>query len=163
MHNKKDISKTRNFIQGLRPFSASLPKEIKKILKKSGYNFSNIVDNWTKMVGKDISNCCYPNSIKTGKDLKNGTIILNVMHGKELEVEYNKKNILDKINSFFGYDCVSEVKLKIIRQKTKPKKLISITNKTNLWIKEKLSNVKNSELKNSLDKLIKAYNEKNSI
>ena len=164
MHNKKlNNNKSNSFIQGLRPFSSSIPYGLKKILKKSGYNFSNIVDNWTKMVGKDISNCCYPNSIKTGKDLKNGTIILNVMHGKELEVEYNKKNILDKINSFFGYDCVSEVKLKIIRQKTKPKKLISCINKTNLKIKEKLSNVKNSELKNSLDKLIKAYNEKNSI
>ena len=163
MHSKKDINKTGNFIQGLRPFSASLPRGIKKILKKSGYNFSNIVDNWTKMVGKDISNYCYPNSIKTGKDMSNGTIILNVMHGKELEIEYSKKNILDKINSFFGYNCVKEVKLKIIRDKPKSKKVISNISKTNIKIKEKLINIKNNELKNSLNKLIKAYNEKNSI
>ena len=39
-------------IQGLRPFSSSIPKTLKKHLRKGGYNYSNIVDNWTKMVSK---------------------------------------------------------------------------------------------------------------
>ena len=65
MHNKKNnINKSRNFIQGLRPLSSALPHGLKKIIKKSGYNLSNVVDNWSKIVGKDISNSCYPNSIK---------------------------------------------------------------------------------------------------
>ena len=54
MHNK-DNNKSKNFIQGLRPFSSSIPKTLKKHLKKGGYNYSNIVDNWTKMVSEKIS------------------------------------------------------------------------------------------------------------
>ena len=54
MHNKNN-NKTKTFIQGLRPFSNSIPKTLKKYLKKGGYNYSNIVDNWTKMVSKKIS------------------------------------------------------------------------------------------------------------
>jgi hypothetical protein len=47
-------------MQGLRPFSSSIPKTLKKHLRKGGYNYSNIVDNWTKMVSKKISDACYP-------------------------------------------------------------------------------------------------------
>ena len=70
MHNKKldNNNKSQNFIQGLRPLSNSMPHGLKKILKKGGYNFSNIVNNWSKMVGKNISNICYPKNIKMNND-----------------------------------------------------------------------------------------------
>ncbi|MDC0344520.1 DUF721 domain-containing protein, partial [Pelagibacteraceae bacterium] len=92
MHSKKDNnSKSQNFIQGLRPFSSAIPRGLKKILKKGGYNFTEVVDNWTKIVSKDISEKCYPTNIKVGKDMSNGILALNVIHGKELDIEYNKK------------------------------------------------------------------------
>ena len=50
-----------------------------------------------------MSDACYPISFKMGKEMKDGTLVLNVIHGKELEVEYEKNEIVDKINSFFGY------------------------------------------------------------
>ena len=114
MHNKNN-NKTQMFIQGLRPFSSSIPKTLKKHLRKGGYNYSNIVDNWTKMVSKKISDACYPLTVKMGKEMKDGTLVLNVIHGKEMEVEYEKKEIIDKINSFFGYNCISQVTLKIVQ------------------------------------------------
>ena len=116
MHSN-DSNKLKNFIQGLRPFSSSIPKTLKKYLKKGGYNYSNIVDNWTKIVSKKISDSCYPITIKMGKEMKNGTLILNVLHGKELEIEYSKKEIIDNINSFFGYDCITHINLKIVQEK----------------------------------------------
>ena len=111
MHNK-DNNKSKNFIQGLRPFSSSIPKTLKKHLKKGGYNYSNIVDNWTKMVSKKISDACYPITVKMEKEMRDGTLVLNVLHGKELEIEYAKKEIIDKINSFFGYNCIDQVTLR---------------------------------------------------
>ena len=114
MHNK---NKSQNFIQGLKPFSSSIPKTLKKYLKKSGYNYSNIVDNWTKMVSKKISDACYPITVKMGKEMRDGTLVLNVLHGKELEIEYSKKEIIDKINSFFGYSCINKIILKIVTEK----------------------------------------------
>ena len=104
-------------MQGLRPFSNSIPKTLKKHLKKNGYNYSNIVDNWTSMVSKKISDACYPVTVKMGKEMKDSTLILNVIHGKELEVEYEKNQIIDKINSFFGYKYISNVTLKTVRDK----------------------------------------------
>tara|TARA_B100000780_G_scaffold40688_1_gene25275 strand:+ start:17 stop:502 length:486 start_codon:yes stop_codon:yes gene_type:complete len=161
MHNKKDNNKRNTFIQGLRPFSSSIPWGLKKLLKKGSYNFSNIIDNWTKMVGKDISNACYPNTIKMSKEMNNGTLVLNVIHGNELTVEYSKQKIIDKINSFFGFKCIKEVKLRVLREKKISEQKI-LTGKTKKNYNNKLNNVNNEDLRNSLNKLIKAYNAKNN-
>ena len=161
MHDKKDNNKTYTFIQGLRPFSKSLPRGLKGLLKKGTYNFSNIVDNWAKMVGKDLSNACYPSTVKMGKEMSNGTLVLNVVHGNELTVEYGKQEIMDKINSFFGFNCIKEVKLKVVREKKIVGKNLPL-GKAKLNFNDKLKNIKNEELKKTLNKLIEAYNAKNN-
>ena len=158
MHNK---NKSQNFIQGLKPFSSSIPKTLKKYLKKSGYNYSNIVDNWTKMVSKKISDACYPITVKMGKEMRDGTLVLNVLHGKELEIEYAKKDIIDKINSFFGYNCISQITLKIVQEKIKTRQSQFPKIKNLTKINEKIDKVNNSQLKSSLNNFLKAFNERN--
>ena len=160
MHNK-DNSKYKNFIQGLRPFSASIPKTLKKYLKKGGYNYSSIIDNWTKMVSKEISNSCYPITVKMNREMKDGTLVLNVLHGKELEIEYAKKEIIDKINSFFGYDCISQITLKIVHEKIKSKKNQQKKIKNFKKIDEKIDKVDNNQLRSSLNNFWKAFIKKN--
>ena len=41
MHTKNNNNKTRNFVQGLRPFSSSIPRTLKKHLRKNGFNYSS--------------------------------------------------------------------------------------------------------------------------
>ena len=159
MHNKNN-NKTKTFIQGLRPFSSSIPKTLRKHLKKGGYNFSNIVDNWTKIVSEKISDACYPITVKMGKEMKDGVLVLNVIHGRDMEIEYKKNEIMDKINSFFGYNCISNVTLKIVSNKINKKKLFPKI-KNFGKIEEKMKNVKDNQLKRSLNNLLKAYNERN--
>ena len=160
MHNKKNNNKSNTFIQGLRPFSKSIPQNLKRLLKKGSYNFSNIVDNWAKMVGKDISKMCYPSTIKMGKEMNNWTLILNVIHGNELVVEYGRQEIIDKINSFFGFKCIKQVKLKVIGEKKIFKQTVHLK-KDKKNYDNKLENINNEALKKSLNKLMEAYNDKN--
>ena len=160
MHSKNN-NKSQTFIQGLRPFSSSIPKTLKKHLRKGGYNYSNIVDNWTKMVSKKISDACYPITVKMGKEMREGTLVLNVVHGKELEVEYEKIEIMDKINSFFGYKCINNVVLKIVQDTVKPKKSFpKIKNFSK--IEDKMNKVNDDKLKSSLNNFLKAFNERNN-
>ena len=160
MHSKNN-NKSQTFIQGLRPFSSSIPKTLKKHLRKGGYNYSNIVDNWTKMASKKIADACYPITVKMGKEMREGTLVLNVIHGKELEVEYEKNEIMDKINSFFGYKCISNVVLKIVQDTVKPKKNFPKI-KDFSKIKDKMSKVNDDTLKSSLNNFLKAFNERNN-
>ena len=160
MHSKNN-NKTLTFIQGLRPFSNSIPKTLKKHLRKGGYNYSHIVDNWTKMMTKKISDACYPITVKMGKEMKDGALVLNVLHGKELEIEYEKQEIMDKINSFFGYNCISQVTLKIIEEKIKPNQSQFPKIKDVSRIDKKMDKVNNNQLKSSLKNFLKAFNERN--
>ena len=161
MHSKNNNNKSQNFIQGLRPFSSSIPITLKKYLKKGGYNYSNIIDNWTKVVSKKISDGCYPISIKMGKEMKDGTLVLNVLHGREMEIEYEKKEIMDKINSFFGYNCISQVTLKIVQEKIKKEKSQFPKIKDYIEIDKKMNKVNDNQLKSSLNNFLKAFNERN--
>ena len=161
MHSKNNNNKPQIFIQGLRPFSSSIPKTLKKHLKKGGYNYSNIVDNWTKMVSKKISDACYPITVKMSKEMRDGTLVLNVLHGKELEIEYEKTEIMDKINSFFGYNCISQVTLKIVQEKIKKEKSQFPKIKDYIEIDKKMNKVNDNQLKSSLNNFLKAFNERN--
>ena len=159
MHNKNN-NKTQTFTQGLRPFSNSIPKSLKKHLKKGGYNYSNIVDNWTRIVDAKISNNCYPSTVKMNKDMKDGILVLNVIHGKEIEIEYNKNEIVDKVNAYFGYNCIGKVILKIVENKIEKSKRVYPKIKSSEKIIEKIKEINNDQLKNSLKNLLKAFNEK---
>ena len=160
MHSKNN-NKTQMFIQGLRPFSSSIPKTLKKHLKKGGYNYSHIVDNWTKIVSEKISNACFPLTVKMGKEMRDSTLVLNVFHGKEMEVEYKKKEIIDKINVFFGYNYINKVTLKIVQDTVITNKKVFPKIKNFSKIEEKINKVNNDELKNSLNNFLKAFNERN--
>ena len=149
------------FIQGLRPFSSSIPKTLKKHLKKGGYNYSHIVDNWTKIVSEKISNACYPLTVKMGREMRGGTLVLNVIHGKEMEVEYKKKEIIDKINVFFGYNYINKVTLKIVQDTVITNKKVFPRIKNFSKIEEKIAKVNDDGLKNSLNNFLKAFNERN--
>ena len=161
MHNREN-NKFKNFTQGLKPFSSSIPKTLKKYLKKGGYNYSNIVDNWTTIMGKKISGSCYPITVKMSKEMKNGTLVLNVLHGKELEVEYSKKEIVDRINSFFGYNCIKKIELKIVQEQIKNNKVKILKIKNFSQMSNKIKALDNSQLKSSLNNFLKAFNDKNS-
>ena len=113
------------------------------------------------MVSKKISDSSYPIAVKMGKEMKNGTLVLNVLHGKELEIEYSKKEIIDKINSFFGYDCIKKVELKIVQEKIKNDNIQVTKIKNFAKLNEKINNLNNNQLKSSLNNLLKAFNGKN--
>ena len=161
MHDKKKYTnKTPYSIQGLRPVSKALPRGLKTILKKGGHNYSSIINNWSSLVGKKISSICYPKSIKTGKELRDGILFLNVIHGDQLLVEYSKKDIIDKINVFFGYQFIKEIRLILVRERVEIKKKHDLNKNQILKYHKKIENIQNSQLKKKLEDLIGVFGKK---
>ena len=161
MHGKKVyISKSMYSIQGLRTVSNSLPKGLKKILKKGGHNYNTIIENWSNLVGKKISDTCYPKSVKTNKELKDGVLILNVFHGDQILVEYSKKEIIDKINVFFGYQFIKEIRLVLIKEKMKKVNKYNFSKEEKNKFQNKIDKINDSNLKQNLTNLINVFNKK---
>ena len=155
MHHKQNNKESKTYVQGLRPFGNTLPRGIKGILKKNGYNYSEIISKWSTLLGKDISNCCYPKSIKMKKGNLNGTLILQVKRGDEIQIEYSKKEIIDKINSYFGYKLIDEIKLQSFSDKNQKKKKNDVLEKFSDKFQEKINEIKNESIKNSLSQLLR--------
>ena len=154
MHYKQNNKESKRYVQGLRPFIKTLPHGLKSILKKNGYNYSEIINKWSTLVGNNISKCCFPKSIKMNKGNTCATLIIGVRRGDEITVEYSKKDIINKINSYFGYKLINEIKLNSFNSELKKTKKNNNFKYLNKNLKEKINLVKNEKIKNSLNKLI---------
>ncbi len=158
MHNKQNNKESKTYVQGLRPFGNTLPRGLKGILKKNGYNYSEILSKWNILVGKDIAKCAYPKSIKMKKGDSNGTLILAVNRGDEINIEYSKNDIIKKINSHFGYKLIEEIKLKSISAEYKNPKNQEIKSKFNKKLQNKIDKIENKNIRESLSELLKEAN-----
>ena len=154
MHYKQNNKESKTYVQGLRPFGNTLPRGVKGILKKSGYNYSEIISKWNMLVGKDVSSCSYPKSIKMTKGDTNGLLVLAVKRGNEITVEYSKKEIINKINSYFGYRLINEIRLKTINSETKKIKNKNILKKFSKNFEKQINEIKNKNIRNSLSQLL---------
>ena len=154
MHYKQNNKESKTYVQGLRSFGSTLPRGVKGILKKNGYNYSEIVNKWSMLIGKKISDCTYPKSIKMKNGNANGTLLLSVKRGNEINIEYSKKEIINKINSYFGYQLIKEIKLQSSNSENKKIKNKNSSKKFSKNLKKKISTIKSKEIRNSLYELL---------
>jgi len=162
MQFKKYTKQRNSSIQGLRSFKDTLPKNIKKVINKKGHIYSETLSNWKYMVGDDLFKVCYPKSFKNSNRFGVSTLLIMVKRGREVDLEYSKKEIMDKMNSFFGYKVVE--KLKFISFNDEGKILLKEgdqkENVTNKKYQKKIIDVKNEKIKKSLLELTKVFKEK---
>ena len=154
MHYKQNNKESKTYVQGLRSFGNTLPRGIKGILKKNGYNYSEIINKWSFLVGKEISSFCYPKSIKMTNNSKNGILILFVERGNEIDIEYKKNDIINKINSYFGYKLIKEIRLQTLNSVNKKKSYQNILGKFSKKYEKGISEIKSKNIRNSLYQLL---------
>ena len=159
----KNNTKHRNAgIQGLRSFKDTLPKNVKKIINKKGHIYSETLSNWKYLVGTELFKICYPKKFKNSNKFGVSTLVVMVKRGYEVDVEYSKKDILDKMNNFFGYSVVKKLKFLSFDHEQE------ITDLTDTKVKnvaiskyhDKIKDVKNEKIKKSLIELTKVFKEK---
>jgi hypothetical protein len=158
-NNTKQRFKT---IQGLRSFRDTLPTNIKKIIKKKGHIFSETLNNWKYIVGNEIFQICYPKSFKNSNRFSVSTLHVMVKRGHEVDLEYSKKEMMDKMNSFFGYTVVEKLKfISFDDAQTKFKKIDeNVNHVTNSKYTDKINDIKNDKIKKSLLELTKLFKQR---
>ena len=162
MQFKKYTKQRNGSIQGLRSFKDTLPKNIKKVINKRGQIYSETLNNWKYIVGEKLFKVCYPKSYKSSNKFTVSTLVIMVKRGHEVDLEYSKKEIIDRMNSFFNEVTVERIKFssfndekKITLKKNKLKLTV-----TNDKFNEKIKNVKNEKIKKSWLELTRVFKEK---
>ena len=162
MSYKNNIKQRNSSFQGLRSFKDTLPTSVKKIINKKGHIYSETLSNWKYIVGDELFKFCYPKTFKNSNKFGVSTLLIMVKRGHEVDLEYSKKRILDKMNSFFGYLVIE--KLKFINFDEDQNITFPEENKVkNVTIKKyqsKINDIKNDKIKKSLIELTKVFRQK---
>ena len=113
-------------------------------------------------MGDKIFKISYQRSFKNSNKFGVSTLLVMVKRGHEIELEYSKKQIMDKMNSYFGYTVVEKLKLVSFDDaQTKFKKSelkeSDVANRKHI---DKLIDVKNDKIKKSLLELSKLFSKK---
>ncbi len=156
MNTRYTKQRTRT-IQGLRSFKDTLPLKARGIINKKGRIYSETLDNWKYIVGDELFKVCYPKSFKSANRMTLSILIIMVKRGHEVDMEYSKKNIVEKMNKFFGYKVLDKIKLITFEGDQKRFKEKIVRDVANKQYINKISNIKNDKVKNSLLELSKYF------
>ena len=139
----------------------TLPWRKKYSQKKRGHVFSETLNNWKYIVGNDLFKVSYPKSFKNSNKLGTSCLLVMVKRGREIDMEYSKKQILDKMNSYFGHTVVEKLKfISFDGAQTSFRKTIINDDVTNSKYMNKIVDIKNDKIKKSLIELSKIFKQK---
>ena len=162
MQFKNNTKQRFNSIQGLRSLKDTLPKNIKKVISNRSQVYLETLGNWKLIAGESLFKICYPKSFKNSNKFGVSTLLVMVKRGHEVDLEYSKKEIMDRMNNFFRKTVVEKIKFTSFEEDTK----ISTNTKTlkknatkNKY-HNKINNLRNDKIKKSLLELTKVFKEK---
>lgn len=143
-----------------RPLSRMVERLTKSMLGRHGFAHGAIVTKWPDIVGQDMARHTQPEKIVFSRDgVSGGTLHLRVSSGAlATEIQHLEPQILERINTFFGYKAVVRVKLiqgPLPRAKdqpaAKPPRPLSADEAKNLA--GTVANVDDEELRQALERL----------
>ena len=163
MQYKNNTKQRWGTIQGLRSLKDTLPKNIKKVINNRGQVYSETLNNWKLIAGETLFKVCYPKSFKNSNKFGVSTLLVMVKRGHEVDLEYSKKEIMDRMNNFFGKTVVEKIKFTSFEEDQKISTEDSKNFKKNVTKNKhqnQINNVKNEKIKKSLLELTKVFKEK---
>jgi len=162
MQYKNNTKQRFKTIQGLRSLKDTLPKNIKKVINNRGQVYSETLNNWKIIAGESLFKVCYPKSFKNSNKFGVSTLLVMVKRGHEIDLEYSKKEIMDRMNHFFGKTVVEKIKFTSFEedQKISPDIKSFEKNVTKNKYQNKIDHIKNEKIKKSLLELTKIFKEK---
>lgn len=167
---KKEINisvSTERKTYDLQSVARSIMPLAKSILGKKGFVEIDILTDWDKIVGQELAEYSFPQSIDFKRGEKTGgTLLVAVPSGAfALELQHREKMVIGKINTYFGYQAVAS--LRIIQnsealpnlnrpeKSEKPKKSL-VTPEEETYINELSAKVENPALQEALQRLGKS-------
>ncbi len=153
---KQDTRKAR----GLLAIRGHLPSIAEPAARKRGFTQVRIITEWPVIVGEMIAAGTIPEKLVFRSGRANGILYLRVTSGLAVRIQHLSPQIMERVNTFFGYSVVRELRYKQgpiipLRQKqAKPPRRLTSAEEERL--DQLLEAVENPSLRDSLHRLGKA-------
>ena len=135
--------------QGLKPIKSVLPKEVIKLNQKQGSSLDEIKKNWLLIVGEDLAKMSTPEKIKQSTNEQNKILFIAVPKQFLLEIDYARDYIIEKLNSYFGYNYIKKIIINSFKIEKLNKKKIKQEPILNENISERIKLIKDEKLRNA--------------
>jgi hypothetical protein len=111
---------------GARSVGAYVPRVTKSSFEKFGFATATLMTEWPAIVGADLARMTSPDRVKwprndgvsspDGDDAGHGprdgaTLVLRVDGPRALEIQYKTRQIIDRINAYFGYAAIGTIRI----------------------------------------------------
>ncbi|MBP2303159.1 DUF721 domain-containing protein [Azospirillum picis] len=97
---------------GPRRIGQSVPEVAGKVLGKRGLAFGALITDWPSIVGHQLSLRTAPDKLSFPRGKREeATLHIRAMGAIALELQHLEPQIIERINSFFGYRAVAKIKL----------------------------------------------------
>lgn len=87
------------------------------VFARHGFAYGELLAQWPEVVGRDLAQFCEPERLRWPRGQENsaqklgGVLTIRAVPGRALDVEYDTPRIIERINSFYGYAAVSEIRI----------------------------------------------------
>jgi len=99
-----------------------VPALTRKAFEKFGFSTATLITDWARIVGSELAQYTIPDKLKwpRGGDMigdgddgerRGATLILRVDPARALDIEYRARQVMDRINGYFGYRAVETLRL----------------------------------------------------
>jgi hypothetical protein len=128
---RKSMLRERSAGTTARPRAASaravgtfVPRLTQKAFEKYGFSAATLLTDWGTIVGPQLAAFTAPDRLKWPRhveacgDVEAGaqgrpgaTLMLRVDGGRALDIEYRKRELIERINGYFGYRAVTDLRI----------------------------------------------------
>lgn len=105
-----------------------LPKITKPVFEKFGFPAAALVTEWPAIVGEDIASYTAPEKLnwpplqygsqdedgqsrRDNRTKSGATLVLRVEGPRALDIQFQSQQIMDRINTFFGYRAITALRI----------------------------------------------------
>lgn len=109
---------------GVKSLSSFVPSLTRKAFERYGFSAAVLITEWAEIVGPDLAVATSPERLRWPKlppgagaveDAEQGrpgaTLFLKVEQGKALDIQYRSRQIVERINAYFGYRAVADLRI----------------------------------------------------
>lgn len=162
MTEKKEIISAQRRTGDLQNMGKILSPLTRRMLGKRAFAEADVICNWAEIAGAELASFSVPAKIDFKKgERTNGVLWIEVAGGAfALEVSLKSKMLIEKVNTFFGYDAVKSLKIvqnpavgvKMKQDIHNPEKIL-VTKEEETYIESLSGDMQNPELGEALLRL----------
>ncbi|HFC04069.1 MAG TPA: DUF721 domain-containing protein [Rhizobiales bacterium] len=98
-----------------------------KAYARHGVAWAGLLTDWPGIIGAPLCDLCLPEKVtwpgqgkaRAGQGTSNrskhqkigGTLVIRVAYGRALEIQHMTPQIIDRINVYYGYNAISQIKI----------------------------------------------------